>query len=479
MQNKKWLSMLLCLLLAMTMLLTGCGEQNTGDPETKPETESADETVAEEDPLVTLLPDTQYNSEFVIFSANGDGLVSFEEDGEPINSKIVERTLYLEERFKLAMSSTASGSVDQIKTSHMAGGGEFDLIWPHPTDGIVDLMISGVLADLHDMEYQYLDQPWWNQSQVENYTANGKLYLGVNDMTITWQSLLGLVYNRDKYKDYGFEDDLHDVAMAKDFTVEYLETMLMNCQTDVNGEGESSIAEYGLLFQTNSSRRWMWALGERILNKNSDGVFEVALKADSLTKMCSALYGLLYESGDVLVEATGPNATFPSSNLWTTFESGRALMTTFNIGSLYPLLRELDFDIGYLPLPKLNDEQEDYLVVEASGMIAIPAVPRNLEMSSAVLEAFAIISYQDLRPTFFDVILMGRLSENPDDYEMLEFLHSSKFYDIGFTLDSNEDALGIINAVVVDKKAPDSAAIYLRSKKNLIDAIATLANTID
>lgn len=289
---------------------------------------------------------------------------------------------------------------------------------------------------------------------------------------------MGLVYNRDKYKTYGFEDDLYDVVNDKDFTVEYLKNLLVNCQSDINGSDDASNAEYGLLFQVESSRRWMWALGTRILTKNTDGVHELSMKNESVTNMCNALYGLLYESGDVMVAKTGGNASFPSSNLWTTFESGRALITTFNIGSLYGMLRDLEFDIGYLPLPMLNKQQGDYLVVEASGMMAIPALPKNLDMSSAVYEGLAIYSYRYLRPAFINTILLGRLSEDSGDYEMLDYLYSSKFYDLGFTLDEDGVALEIIQTVVIDKKAPDSAAMYLRSKKNLLNALADLANTI-
>lgn len=476
MQNKKWLLAFVCFLLAATMLLPSCGGGGKKGANTTPETQPQ---AAAGDPLKEMLPDKQYDSDFHIWNYFGEeAFCAREEDGDPIRTVEVQRTLYIEERFGVTLSSNKSGSYEQLKASQMSGGGEFDLIYPHPTSGIVDLMTSGSCANLLDLEYLHFSESWWNQSQVENYTANGKLYLCVNDMSIAGQSLLGLVYNRDRYKNYEFEDDLHDVAMAKNFTLEYLGNLLKACQSSIEG-GDASTAEYGLLFQTDSSRRWMWALGERILTKNNDGEFVVALTAAPLTNMCKKLYTLLYETGDVLVEKTGGNAVFPTSNLWTTFSSGRALMTTFNIGSLHHMLRDLDFDYGFLPLPKLDDLQPDYLVVEASSLVAVPARPKNLEMSGVILETFAIYSYQKLRPAFFDVILMGRLSENPDDYEMLEFLHTSKFYDFGFTLDTNEDALGIINAVVVDKKAPDSAAIYLRSKTNALNALATLANTIE
>ena len=449
-------------------------------------TEETDETQistaqGEDDPLVTLLPDKTYDKDFVILTHEGFSqdqyLVCHELNGEPLNQVSVDRTLYLEERFGINISVQENPDLTTLLgNAHMAGDREYDLIEPHPTDGIVNLMVSGYFANLLDMPYQYTDREWWNQSMVENYSTNGKLYLGVCDFTIASQSLLALVYNRDMYKAYGFTDDLHDVAMSGDFTVEYLKQILINCKSDGNIEEEN--ATYGLLFQTNSSRRWMYALGQRILTKDAQGKFAVALESEPVTDLCSGLYGLLYQSGDVMVATTGANATFANSNYWATFKGGRALFSAYNVGSLYNLLRDLSFDVGYLPLPKLDEDQNEYLVVEASGMVALPALMKDEEMSSVVLEALAICSYQDMRPAFFETILMGRLSENPDDYEMLEFLHESKFYDFGFTLDSDSVALGIINFAVVNSQNPDSAARYLSSNKRALNAIADLANTI-
>ena len=477
MNNKRKLFAPLCILLVMASLLCACGEKKNDNADT-----TSNQSVDENNPLISLLPDTDYDSTFVILTREGynEGqyLVNHEETGDPINAVSVARTVYLEDKYAIDMSVVENENlVTVLNNSHLAGGKEFDLIEPHPTDGITNLMVSGCFANLLEMPYQFTSREWWNQSQVENYTTNGKLYLGVSDLTITGQSLLGLIYNRDRYVSLGFTEDLHDLTMSGGFTMEYLKELLTRCQSSSDGTDEDA-AEYGLLFQVESSRRWMYALGQRILTKNSDGVFELSLKKDPLVSLCSAMYGVLYESGDVMVANTGGNKVFAQSDYWTTFESGRALFAAFNIGSNYSLLRELEFDVGYLPLPKLNASQQDYLVVEASALMGLPALAKNGEMSSVILEAMSIWSYQKMRPAFFDTILMGRLSENPDDYEMLEFLHESKFYDFGFTLDSENVALNIISEVVINKKRPDTVAGYLVAKENDLDAITDLANTI-
>ena len=482
MKQKRTFTSLLCLLLVTLTLLCACGKKDPAGTGTPPSGNDGTKT-EESSPIIELLPANKYTEEFVILTRegynNGQYLVFHEEDGDPLNKVSVERTLYLEEHYGIDMViNEQEHLVTVLENATLNNSGEYDLVGPHPTDGIVKLMTSGCFANLLETPYQFTEREWWNQSQVENYTTNGKLYLGVSDLTITSQSLLALVYNRDRYAALGLTDNLYDVVNAGGFTMEYLNTLLTQCKSDQDGDFDPNTAEYGLLFQTNSSRRWMYALGQRILTKNTDGVFELSLKSEPLVTLCSSMYSLLYESGDVLVAATGANATFASSDFWKTFTEKRALFVTFNVGSLYPLLRNLDFDIGYLPLPKLDDGQRDYLVVEASGFITIPATANNMEMSSVILEALSIYSYTEMRPAFFNAILYGRLSENPEDYKMLEFLHGAKFYDIGFTLDSSSVALGAINTYVVDKKAPDSAANLLVGKRNELKALVTQANTI-
>lgn len=84
---------------------------------------------------------------------------------------------------------------------------------------------------------------------------------------------------------------------------------------------------------------------------------------------------------------------------------------------------------------------------------------------------------------FFNSILLGRLSEKPDDYDMLNYLHSIKIFDFGFTFDAtNRIASNILyNVVITGKQNNASRAIsaYLRGQKGYFDKLLESANSVE
>lgn len=163
--------------------------------------------------------------------------------------------------------------------------------------------------------------------------------------------------------------------------------------------------------------------------------------------------------------------------MWKIFSSGHSLFVTFDLGALYILLRDLDFEKGFLPLPKLDTNQADYQVFCGAGFLGIPALAKDTEASSILLEALSYYSYKNLRTKFFDAILQGRLSKEPEDYEMLELMHEKKVFDVGYTLDQSGVAAQILQTVVVENKRT-SVSVYLRNKGNEIRQLEEIANEL-
>ena len=118
------------------------------------------------------------------------------------------------------------------------------------------------------------------------------------------------------------------------------------------------------------------------------------------------------------------------------------------------------------------------MVFCANGIIGVPVSTKSYDESGLLFEYLAIHSSTYLANTFYEVILGGRLSEYPEDYEMLMFLHSKKFYDLGFALDENQDFLGILVETLDPNTNPDSIAITLKAKSTLMAQLIDLANGI-
>ena len=415
-----------------------------------------------------FLTDNGYNAE--------RHFIDKEQDGDPIVAKSVYRTLYVEESYNINMVLHESDQlVNLIRNDLAAGGGSYDMIFPHPTAGITSLMLEGCLSNILDyISVLSLDEEWYNTSQIANYTINDKLYLVTSDYSILGQGFTGIVYNKELYDSYKFDLDLYDIVDNGDWTYETMLTLLKPFDSPTDNPDSKT---YGLALHEGYLYEWSFAFGETILVKNSGGEYEIGFNNTRLTDIAEKVYDLCW-SNNAVVRGTAINATFPDSVMFTTFKAGRALMITFAVGGLYNLLRDIKFDIGILPTPTWDAEQEDYRVMCASGFLAIPAAAKDGEKSAIILEILSRVSYRDMRPAYFENILLGRLSNSENDYRMLELMHSKKSYDLGVTLDEDSIVRYTLSNVVVTAQSKNIPG-YLRQKKNSFDALVELANSLN
>ncbi len=472
-----------CLLFLLTAtvllgMLAGCSGkeqppvQTGGDGDTGTDT-GAPDVVAEYPTHPEWEP-----REFHLLALNGYNdthrFVDFEETGDPIVSASVARTNYVQTNYNIDLILDYTGDVlTGVRNDFLGGGGNIDLVYPHPTSGIVTLMTEGYLANLLECGELTLGGEWYNQSQIENYQVNGKLYLAASDYSITGQGFAGIVYNKPLYESQGFEQNLYEEVKNGTWTYE----MMLEMIEGFNSMEEDGVAKtYGLILHQGYLYQWTYAFGENILVRNGDGAYEIGFDSAHLSDIADAVYDLVWNNYGVL-RGSSINANFPTSEMFTTYSGGRGLFFTYDIGGLYNLLRDLSFDIGFLPTPKFDAAQEDYRVLCASGFFGIPALAPDVGQSAVILEILSRYSYREMRPTFFEAILQGRLADEPEDYEMLELMHSKKYFDFGVTLDAEEQVRNILYNVVVDGQSRNVSG-YMRAKRADFDRLAELANNI-
>lgn len=464
----------LSILLALLMLLpvASCKKKDNGE-ETTPT-----QQFEEGNPLNDI-PNVNMDRDFVILSGGACDDWLKGDTGEPISDAKYKRMLALEEKFNVSvvMAGKTDSEVKRfLEASTLNDDRAYDLVQPHPHTALASMMAEGYFANLMEIETMHLGDQWYNQSHIESYTfGNNKLYNAVSDIAIDGQAFYGIVYNRNLMLNYEFETDIKTMVENGDWTMEALNEMVK--VTEVGGE-VGDAGTYGFLFNTAGLWRWMYAMDETILIRKQDGTFEQGYTRSKMTDIAERLWDLMYSHGDTVIVEWSLNAGLPTSEYYNAFKGGRGLMMAWDIGAQYPLLRGLDFKIGYAPLPKFDKTQKDYKVFCANGIIGIPASTKSYSESGLVFEYLAIHSSLYLADTFYEVIIGGRLSEYPEDYEMLMFLHSQKFFDLGFALDEKQDFLGILVETLDPNVEPDSIAISLKSKSALIEQLVTTANGI-
>lgn len=132
---------------------------------------------------------------------------------------------------------------------------------------------------------------------------------------------------------------------------------------------------------------------------------------------------------------------------------------------------EATFNVGILPLPKYDVEQEEYAHLNWGDNITLPKTVKNLDMVGQALELMSYYSKTVVRPTYYDGVLQLRVSDAPDDREMVELICNTIVYDpgIAYAQENNEltSLVWITRNIMDGKENITSAYEKLQRSANL------------
>ncbi len=388
-------------------------------------------------------------------------LIQQEDSADPLRSSAYSRTMKVQEKFNVYLKKIEMSDVTgALQSSLMGGGGDYDLVYSHP-DNVTPIMQNGLATNLYSYENIHLDQPWWNSS-VETFTIDNQLYFAAADYSICGQGLPSLVFNRDLWKQLQLDYDIYDLVENKEWTIAIFREIIMQYGLDVDNNDKFDLSDkYGYVFH--GATQYYWGMGGKIVEKDENGDYHFMLDVDQTSTMAELLYSLVFESDHKTFRKTEQTnwGNFATSQTWAAYTTGNSLFTDFELGAFFYLLPKLPFDIGYAPMPLLNSEQDDYYTICGAGFFILPGKSTNPVRNSIILEALCIDSYADFRPTFFHTVLLGRLSNVEEDYEMLERLHNSKIYDLGYTW--SRGGSGSVLGIVIEDRSPEVAS-YIQGR---------------
>lgn len=157
------------------------------------------------------------------------------------------------------------------------------------------------------------------------------------------------------------------------------------------------------------------------------------------------------------------------------FEEGRATFLGGTIGDMRLYVAGKAVPYGIVPLPKYDSNQAQYVsyVYEAG---ALCGVPRNLGSEDrlrrvcTVMEWLCAISYQVVKPEYYNVILQGRIAKDPTASQMLDVVLG--LTDLGITRLELDNIFRLGTASVIQRRISDNknAVTGVKNSLPLIDA---------
>ena len=162
------------------------------------------------------------------------------------------------------------------------------------------------------------------------------------------------------------------------------------------------------------------------------------------------------------------------------FANGNALTVYCCLREVCNIIRETEITYGFLPAPKLDENQKEYKTVVTDVLWGIPAIHNaKLEMIGAVTEALSCQHYNYVRPAFYETTMKGKLSDSPNDVAMLDLIPATRCLDFSYAYNSVLKPMSTLKDLTNTTTSSNLASTYQSLAGTLEMQLKTLVETIE
>ena len=350
------------------------------------------------------------------------------ENGETLNDAAFRRNTEVEDLLGIDITAIYHADyVKQFRTAVLAGDStSYDLICFWSPGDYSGLITDQIAYDWTQLPYVDLNAPWYNKTANTAYSINGKQFFAVSDFTYPVHQHFRILYNKELFRSMQFDstpyDDVYDGTWTFSRMMEYTKGMY----TDLDGDGKAGLGDrYGIVLNKAFCSMFPLSAGELPVSCGEDG-FTFNLFSERIVKIVTDVVGLS-SNPDAFVSRQTNNEQYKI------FEAGNALFEPYASDPL--LLRDLKFDFGYLPYPKYDEGQKDYVVIAAGGLMAVPNSITDPERTGLVMEALAIASNQYVADAFVEQYIENKILRDEDSQKIYRLMRSLQTYDLSYNID--------------------------------------------
>ncbi len=465
---KRAVAILLCAVFAVS--LAACAQ--TASDEKKPDAPA--ETTTETTGYLETLPDTTYGGyTFRVIAQHFSERPNFPEEtetGEVLNDALYRRNKMVEDMLDIRFENIAYEDRGQVRTMVMnivnAQEDAYDLCITSLADGINTLAPGGFLADLNAMAYLGLDREWWCASITNGMQFGGKLYFNSGSLSpFFYYAPTALVYNIRVAEDLnlsGFEESV----ISGTWTIDKLEEYLRGVTTDLNGNGKLDEDDRWAIGHDGgvSGQAIFFGLGGKMTDLDENGNHILTMDTEQTVTLVERAASILGDRDLAFAGTTGSELTV--------FQKGNTLFLVTSMNNVIagymgiPNFRQLEFDYGMLPPPKLTESQKNYYCFfnpwGPSG-ICVPITASDTNRTSHVMETMAYLSYRDVNPVIYDVLLKEKIARNDNARQMIDIIYASATYDLNSIFNFGDSSMLLRNCAVGSQK--NYASSYAKIKQ--------------
>ena len=440
MTNSKKLMVLLILLTLLSMLFVGCNQSTAVDGNG---TVGGNDTVTDSEVVTTeakLDIPTNVNmngKEFTVMSANWHGNVGFNvvdifpetESADPVISEAYYRAIKVQDQLKCTIvfyeSPTLDGFQKELQDDVMINLVHDVLLIRG--DYLLSSILSKYLADMDKMEHTNYTAPWWDNGSSESLRVGGKLFFVLGDFSMNPMRAINMtVYNKDLMETLQMEK-MNKIVTNGQWTVSKMLEMAKKGANDVDKSGTLDPGEtVGVAYFADSISPLVQSAGVRFVEIDEEGVpYMVVDQKKYMDRLQNVMEA--YMDWRYMAETLRQNPDVHGR-----WREGETLFYIAPVAEAEDI-RDCEFNLGIAPLPKYSEEEE-YRGSMCSGycsFVAVPYTNGDYENTGIFLELMAYEGYKEMRPEFYENMLLRKVARDDESAEMLKFIFTNISLDPG------------------------------------------------
>ena len=364
--------------------------------------------------------------------------------GEAVNDALIARNAYIEERFNVVIEyeqviGHSNQGTNILRNSIRAGEATYDMIIGKVMAGdLAMLATEGMLQNMAALPYLSLQSPWWSRLMYQNLQFDGRLFFTMGDIVPSmYQAPAAMFFNTQMMQDYGVTENLYELVLNGQWTLDALERITRDVYQDVNQDGQMTLEDdiFGVI------------LADAVLTSNK----VAAAVGINLSTFRDNTIAIDFAEQHVLERVSRLGEVFhtPRYPPHRPFLENRAMFLVHWVESGIHQLRAMEQDFGIVPLPKFNEQQESYVSFINPWNCAFVGVPltANSERSGFMMEALAYSSYRMVRHAAYDIVLHHRAARDEESARMIDIIIETSYLDLNGIYNWG-NSTGILNRAI-------------------------------
>lgn len=435
MQKRIFLTILAALLCLPTVSCT------TRDTETTAESKAPVETAEVED---TAVADTETTfADFPAQDLQGAALrlgdteqydickfsIREELTGDVLNDAIYNSLRAVEDKLNVTITPVYFSDPGKLANAVVAGDDFCDIMTGQDLK-MANLALEGYTLDISRMEQLDFSAPWWPSDAVRSYRINDHMLLFSNYMSYFGVSRARVFFiNKQLCTEFGMEVPYTDVFEGT-WTLDKLSAMVKNVYVDTNGDGNVDKEDTVGFTNANIFLCLQPSFGIDTFGYGENGKLEYVFDVEKASMGLEKMYDMLYKSGTVYQPSSGREDQ-------TMFQNGRSLFYYDSLGAAETILRDTDVEYGVLCIPKLDENQADYIATYTDYSHAVPKTVTDRELVGWGIEALTASGYYTIIPAFVDVCLTNKYVYDEDSAKVIKLIGEKMFVELAYSFSTH------------------------------------------